>query len=123
MRHYPHRRLDIAVTEPDPGGPVLVMLAGELDGEEVAPLQDVIAGVVHRCGTTPVQVDAAGLTFLDSSGIRALLRCRRVCHQAGSRFAMPAVSENVFQVLEITGLLDILEVGTVARQVRVPPVV
>ena len=81
-----------------------------------------ITDVLSQYAPAPVRIDAGRLTFLDSSGIRGLLACRRIAEQAGSPLSIPRASPNVFQVLQIAGLLTVerddrcADVGLVGEQ-------
>ncbi|MGK5683274.1 STAS domain-containing protein [Actinoplanes sp. URMC 104] len=102
----PERLLDLQVVPPAPTGPVRLVLRGELDREEADHLQDVFASVVRDHPGRPVELDAAALSFLDSTGIRSLLTCRLLAEQAGCRLTVVAVSRIAHEVLEVAGLLD-----------------
>ena len=52
----------------------------------------------------PLEVDLAGVTFFDSSGLRALLNARR--HNPGIRIVNP--SKAVLRVLAVTNTADYL---------------
>ncbi|GIE36896.1 hypothetical protein Ait01nite_099410 [Actinoplanes italicus] len=95
-------RLRIAVQPPN------LVLSGELDGVESARLLQAVISVMHADPGCPIGVDATDVTFLDSGGLRALLICRDHAADAGSGFAVVAAGPIVDQVLEITGLRDIL---------------
>ena len=59
-----------------------------------------------------VLVDLAGVSFLDSSGLRALVRAKRRFDGIGARLLVDAVSDAARQVLEISGVLDALSEGS-----------
>ncbi|MEU4620034.1 STAS domain-containing protein [Actinoplanes sp. NPDC023801] len=107
----PAARLHIDPVGTTADGSVQVTLTGELDSEETELLRAAVVDAVRRHAPAPIRIDAAGLTFIDSGGIRALLIARRIAERAGSRFSMPRVHPNVLRVLEITGLLAVLCVG------------
>jgi anti-anti-sigma factor len=88
--------------------PPNLVLSGELDGLESARLLQAVMAVIYTDPGTEIGIDATGVTFLDSGGIRALLMCREHAARAGSGFAVVAAGPVVHQVLEITGLWDIL---------------
>jgi anti-anti-sigma factor len=67
-------------------------ISGELDVQTVAALTN---GVL---ATDAVEVDLAGVTFMDSSGLKALLSLR----EARPNLRIVAVSAQVRHVLEIT---------------------
>ena len=106
---YTASRLHVHVAEPDLDGSIRIELSGELDGQETEILPELVVAAAQRCAPAAVHVDATGLTFIDSSGIRVLLGCRNLAAAAGSRLLMPRVHPHVFQVLEITGLYDLVE--------------
>jgi anti-anti-sigma factor len=53
---------------------------------------------------TRVVVDLAAVTFLDSAGINALLKGRRLAESRGQSFAVTGATGLVRQVLDITGV-------------------
>lgn len=103
--HLSEPRLHLDGITPAADGAIQVSLAGELDSEEADRLRAGVADLLQRHAPAPIRLDASRLTFLDSAGIRALLTCRRMTEQAGSRMSIPRVHRNVFQVLQVTGLL------------------
>ncbi|GAA0461575.1 hypothetical protein Ade02nite_16140 [Paractinoplanes deccanensis] len=74
--------------------------AGSLDGHVVRALT----------GERPRQlvIDAAGLSFCDSSGIHALVRARDTAHRHGASFVVSNTTGITRRTLEITGLLGTL---------------
>jgi anti-anti-sigma factor len=55
-----------------------------------------------------VVVDLTGVTFLDSSGIRALLTVRRIADEHGAALTVTGAHGIVRRVLTLTGLLGLL---------------
>jgi anti-sigma B factor antagonist len=97
--------LDVSVHEE--GSDITVALDGEMDthtarsvGEQLAPLAE---GRPRQ-----VTVDAAGLRFLDSSGISELLRLRQRIVEDGGSFTVTNATPAVRRVLDITGLTELL---------------
>jgi anti-anti-sigma factor len=86
----------------------LIRLHGELDLDAVAPVVEKFADLAER-GLSSVVVDASGLTFLDSSGLRALLTGREKLNGAGTRLHVVDASPSVARVLEMTGTRAMLE--------------
>jgi anti-sigma B factor antagonist len=84
-----------------------VVVSGELDLATAPELE----AVFESLAPTPsdrVLVDLAAVTFLDSSGIRALVRGKRRLQDAGVPLVVDAASDAARQVLEISGVLDAL---------------
>lgn len=95
--------LDFAVDAvAGPDGAVRVVVAGELD---IASAPEFLAAVRPRLGERRVVVDLGGVTFLDSSGVRALHTLSR---ESTTLEIARDMSPAVVQVLELTGMLDLL---------------
>jgi len=97
----------VAVKTAIEGDVATVTLAGELDLDGVesvqAALERFVAGNVRD-----VAVDMAGLTFLDSSGLRAVLQARERLGGAGVDLRVERPSPVVRRVLDMTGTADLL---------------
>ncbi len=85
---------------------VVVVAEGELDLVG-AP---VLAAALPGEGDAPVIVNLAGVGFMDSSGLRALLEARQACLEAGRPFAIARPSDAVRRVLELVNLTREFEV-------------
>jgi anti-sigma B factor antagonist len=105
------------VRRPDPTGlrieqagdedtPMLV-LAGELDAESVAALEESVGRCCAQGGNT-ITLDLRKLTFIDSSGLWAITRARKRCEQHGCGFSLIPGPKSVQGVFEVTGLIDVL---------------
>jgi anti-anti-sigma factor len=81
-----------------------VVVTGEVDLAVEEPfVAEVDSVAAARDGGTAVVLDLRGVTFLDSSGVRALIRLRQ---RHGERLRLGELSTPVRRVLEITGLLQ-----------------
>lgn len=82
----------------------LLTLTGDLDFAAHADLQ---SRVVELVGAgRAVVVDCAGITFLDSMGLRALVAGLLAAEDAGQRFELAEPSSPVLRVLELSGTLE-----------------
>src|SRR4051794_40559187 len=59
-----------------------------------------------------VNVDLAGVTFIDSVGLAILIRAQRRAEDVGGRLVVGPMSAVVAQVMEMSGLTDRLARGT-----------
>jgi anti-sigma B factor antagonist len=91
----------------------------ERDGtQRIVALGEADLSVAEELGTTmfraldartgPVLVDCAGLRYLDSSGIRELLRAQAAAVQLDLTFGVVNPSPNVRQVLELTDVATLI---------------
>ena len=93
--------LDLEV-QPPRGDAVSVAVRGEVDLATVPQLLDMLNGLVDR-GSTRIILDCRALTFLDSSGIGALVALRKRLGDDGS-VVLEEPQPQVRKVLEITGV-------------------
>ena len=87
----------------DDGSP-LVSLSGEIDAATVGRLEACLDAVV-RGGARTVTIGLAGVTFMDSSGINAILELRRRLGPGG-RVHLRNCSASIRRVCDITGVTD-----------------
>ncbi|MGH9088214.1 MAG: STAS domain-containing protein [Acidimicrobiales bacterium] len=83
----------------------VVRLHGELDVAYAAPLRAALVGVAG----SSVVVDLAQLTFLDASGLAALLAARQVIVAGGHEMRLQGAGQAVRRVFEITELVELLD--------------
>ena len=95
---------DFAFEEIQDDGVHVVTLHGELD---LANAERVRTALIEVAGSTVV-VDLGDLSFLDSSGIAALLGARKRILAAGHGFELRGAQGMVRRVLELTGLAHLL---------------
>lgn len=82
-----------------------VRLAGELDLSTVDRAEQAIRELGDAEGD--LTLDVRALTFVDSTGIRLLLRTATAMPQ-GARLVLRLPSPAVVRVLEVTGLVEVL---------------
>lgn len=88
---------------------VRMLVAGEIDLADERPLVDEVDAVIGASADVVVELDLAGVDFIDSSGVRALLLLRRA---HGDRVRLGARSAPVQRVLDIAGLADVFADGS-----------
>jgi anti-sigma B factor antagonist len=87
-------------------GDGVLVLAGEIDSYTAPELSE------HLAAEPAVEVvDVAGVTFIDSSGLRVLVEAHQSRAAAGSRLVLRAPSSAVQRLLEISGLAGHLDVA------------
>jgi anti-sigma B factor antagonist len=98
--------LDVETVEGD--GLVKVVLRGELDLSTVGKLEEELRRV--EAGAPPILVlDLAGLSFLDSTGLRLVVTADQRAREQGRRLAIRKGPETVQRVFTITRLDERLE--------------
>lgn len=87
----------------------------ELDGElDLYSSPRLTSAVDELLESTPaaIEIDAGGLTFADSAGLRAFLVSRKDAEAASVELRVTKVSEPLDRVLEMTGLREVLGAPT-----------
>jgi anti-sigma B factor antagonist len=87
--------------EPEAGAS-RVVVSGELDVASAPEFEETLR---RELAAGPVRLDLGGLTFMDSSGVRAL---DAVARDDGELSILPDLRDNVRQILDITGMIDVL---------------
>jgi len=93
-------RLTVEVQEGDP--PTLT-LNGEVDPYTAPQLEDALKGLIEG-GAGAVRIDATGLAFIDSSGLRVLVDAHRRLGAEPAVLVLAGVSPTFRRLLEVTGL-------------------
>lgn len=91
-------------TVADHGDHALLTVVGDLDFAAHAELEAQVVALAEAGRS--VVVDCAGITFLDSMGLRALVAGLVAAQEAGLDFALAAPSPPVVRVLELSGTLE-----------------
>lgn len=87
------------------GEPRDVQIRGEIDLATAPELEAQVAGAFAG-GPSSVVLDLAGLTFIDSSGLRALVALSNQAGSLGTSLALKNVPRHAQRVLDLTGLTD-----------------
>lgn len=87
-------------------GRVIVKLQGEIDLATVEKVNQTLSEALTSA--SDVNVDLSGVSFLDSSGIRALVQAYRQAESAGARLYVTGAQDWVARVLEVTGVAGLL---------------
>ena len=89
------------------GTEAAIVLVGEFDMTGTGPFWGAVSEVL---GPRPVSVavEARGLTFIDSSGLLALVRARDAAVEAGVGFHVRDPSPELRRIAELCGLEDLL---------------
>jgi anti-sigma B factor antagonist len=89
-------------------GTATVVLRGEID---VLTVERLRAALGEALASRPARilVDLAGLTFIDSTGLGALIAGFQRARDAGVGFRLAHATASVRQILVLSGLLEVVE--------------
>jgi anti-anti-sigma factor len=82
-----------------------LQLTGEIDAHTTPQLEDALAPLVS-ISEPQVRIDMAGLTFMDSSGLRVILSATTEARSHGGDVVLVEPSHSVTRLLEISGLTE-----------------
>ena len=91
---------DLAIDRAASDGGTVLTLRGELDAASAPELQAAIASTPAG----PVSLDLGGVTFVDSSGLAAIIEASLVLARSGQSLVITERSEVVSRVLELSGV-------------------
>ena len=97
---------DLSTRECD--GRAFVVLRGELDIMDAASAAVALSAIATR--ERMIIVDLAGLTFLDASGMAALMLARKRARDAGGDLLLVPAQRQVLRVLAVAQLINVLSV-------------
>ena len=102
-------RIDVRAATSSSG--CTVSVTGEVDSTTAPGLRNCLLEVIERPGTTTVEVDLRGVTFLDSAGLSALATAHRAAVAADRELRMRCgTTRAVVRPLQITGLWGVFSV-------------
>jgi anti-anti-sigma factor len=99
-------QLRIAVT--DQPGWAIVQPAGEIDLATVSQLEEALEASIS--GDSNVALDLTEVTFMDSTGLRAVLAVNETMTAGGRRLALIVAAGPVDRLLDISGVGQTLEI-------------
>lgn len=103
------RSVPLTIEDVAVNGHHTLRLRGELDLSSAAELTN---AVPRLCGptTSRVSLDLHEVTFMDSTGLRALLSAAEACERNGCELEVLGASGAVKRLLQITGAIRVLPI-------------
>ncbi|MBM2618006.1 STAS domain-containing protein [Actinoplanes sp. LDG1-06] len=95
----------------DADGSATVTVVGEVDFSNADELAGSVRDAVTEWSPPSVRVDLKSATFIDSTGLGALIEGYRAATEIESRFLVINPSPAFRRVLEVTGLCDFFGLG------------
>lgn len=102
---------ELSISSHDRHGILRLVLRGELQMHTVDQLRTVVARTLPHHRGVDVRMDLAGVSFVDSSGVSALLGTMVDVEEAGGRMSVITPQPAVYRTLRVLGLLEALHVN------------
>jgi anti-anti-sigma factor len=83
-----------------------LILSGEIDVSVAPTLRDAGAEMARSVAPGSLQIDVGDVTFIDSSGLGALISLRNAARQCGAGLVLVRVNPTVARFLELSGVRD-----------------
>ena len=94
--------MQLQIDRSDQPGWAILSPSGEIDLATVGQLEDALTASMGN--DTDVAVDLTGVTFMDSTGLRALLAANQNLSESGHRLALVVAGGPVDRLLDISGV-------------------
>ena len=91
-------------------GLTVVRVAGDLDLAAVEDFVEVVQACLGR--SEGVELDLGGVSFIDSSGLGALVRSRKEAESQNKSLRLSNVNETTQRLLNLTGLAEVFDIRT-----------
>lgn len=91
------------------GVALVITPRGRLDVHAAAAFEQQLLERI-AAGERTIVLDGAHLDYLNSAGLRALLRAAKQIDREGGRLVLAALTDNVREVLRLSGLDTVLEI-------------
>lgn len=89
-------------------GKIIFALEGRLDTTTAPDLEAVIS---EKKDASEIEFDFSKLEYISSAGLRVLLSTQKAMNAKGGKMLIKNVSDDVLEVFEITGFVDILTIA------------
>ena len=94
---------------------IKIPLSGRIDSNNAAKTeQNLLTAIANRQGC-PIVLDASALSYISSAGLRVLLRIKK----NHPDLTLTDVSSDVYEILEMTGFTEILNIEKAYRTVSI----
>ena len=100
-------------------GNVTLYLTGEIDMSSAESIRDAALSAMYRHGNT-VHVDLSAVTFMDSTGLQALIALRRRVELSGGSLTLIAPTRVVMRIFDVTGVTPLFEIIAASDAVADP---
>ena len=93
-----------------------IYLEGRIDTSNAAAVEKEMVSAVEGAPDASLVLDAAGLEYISSAGLRILMKLRKMKKEG---LPMINVSSDVYDILDVTGFTELLEVKKTLREISV----
>ena len=100
----------MVITENKVGDLLTLALEGRLDTTTAPSLQEALIPSFDKA--KDISLDFSGIDYVSSAGLRVLLLGQKKALSTGGKMSLKGVSEDVMEVLEMTGFDEMLTINS-----------
>ena len=93
---------NLAIQQHLAGESQTILITGELDMASAPELDALVSRLASRPGE--IVLDVKGITFMDSTGVRLILRVVELCQENGCRFEVRSLTPQIRRLLDVAGV-------------------
>ena len=97
-------------------GKLIIKIEGRIDSNNAADAEKEILGIVNAHESMTIIFDAENLEYISSAGLRVLLKVIKLSDEP---IEVQNVSKDVYEIFEITGFTELLDVKKALRKVSI----
>ena len=97
----------MTIQKSEEAGKLIIALEGRLDTTTAPELEAALSG---KEDAAEIEFDFSKLEYISSAGLRVLLSAQKAMNANGGKMTIRNVSEDILEVFEITGFVDILTI-------------
>ncbi|MCH9816850.1 MAG: STAS domain-containing protein [Actinomycetia bacterium] len=99
--------MELGLSQREVGSITVVAVSGELDVFTAPQLESALNDLV-TAGRVEIVVDLSGVSFLDSTGLGAMVKALKWVKEQSGSLTVVAADERIVKVFKITGLDDVM---------------
>jgi uncharacterized protein (TIGR02172 family) len=89
-----------------------ILISGSVTSANAHELESAVAS--EPCGTNGIEIDAAGLEYISSAGLRIILAMKKRC--GDKTFRIINANDDVMNVFDVTGFSEIMDISKAKRK-------
>lgn len=98
----------MTIQKSEEAGKLIIALEGRLDTTTAPELEAALSG---KKDAAEIEFDFSKLEYISSAGLRVLLSAQKAMNATGGKMVIKNVPDEVLEVFEITGFVDILTIA------------
>ena len=95
---------------------LIIDLEGRIDSANAPVIEQEIMAAVQGVPNVDIILDAKGLAYISSAGLRVLMKLRK---QAGKAIPILNAAPEVYDIFEVTGFTELFDVSKRLRQISI----